>query len=360
MNRSWTRYLLPLVIIAVAVAIAMAMLRTRSELPRREREAPIPLVDVMAVRPGPVAITILSQGTVRAKREIDLVSEVSGRVIEVAPELQEGAQVPGGTPLLQIDPIDYEVAVSDAKAAVAAAEFALAEVTAILKRAAIDEAEARLEASRDRLRQAETDLANTGISAPFDAVIDQQHVDLGQYVQTGMSLMHLLGTDHVEVRLPILAPDVPYLRPGRRPDGTWAPVRLTAQFGSLEQTWQGRQLRLEERVDDETRVFYLVAEVEKPYDTSIHSQPLQVGLFVQAAVQGGTIENATVIPRSALHNGDQVFLVEQGRLRLQDVNVKRREANNVIIGESLSPGDLLVLSRLDLMVDGMPVSVKES
>jgi RND family efflux transporter MFP subunit len=360
MNRSWTRYLLPLVIIAVAVAIAMVMMRSRSELPRREREEPIPLVDVVEVRPGPVAITIRSQGTVKAKREIDLVSEVSGRVIEVAPELQEGAQVPGGTPLLRIDPIDYEVAVSDAKAAVAAAEFALAEVTAILKRAAIDEAEARLQASRDRLRQAETDLANTEISAPFDAVIDKQHVDQGQYVQTGMSLMYLLGTDRVEVRLPILAPDVPYLQPGPRPDGTWSPVTLSAQFGSLEQTWQGRQLRLEQRVDDETRVFYLVAEVDKPYDTSVHPQPLLVGLFVQAAIQGSTIENATVIPRSALHNGNQVFLFEDGRLRLREVTVRRREANTVIIDEGLTPGDLLVLSRLDLMVDGMPVSVKES
>jgi multidrug efflux pump subunit AcrA (membrane-fusion protein) len=81
---------------------------------------------------------------------------------------------------------------------------------------------------------------------------------------------------------------------------------------------------------------------------------------VQAAIQGSTIENATVIPRSALHNGDQVFLFEDGRLRLREVTVRRREANTVIIDEGLTPGDLLVLSRLDLMVDGMPVSVKES
>ncbi len=359
MKRTWIRILLPLLIIAIALAIAAAMLRSRSELPRRERQETIPLVDVMVVRPGPVAVTIHSQGTVRAQHEIDLVSEVSGRVIDVAPELQEGAQVTRGTELLQIDPIDYEVAVSDAKAAVASARFSLAEVTAILKRAAIDEAEARLQASEDRLRQAQTDLANTRIVAPFDAVIDQQHVDLGQYVQTGTPLMRLLGTDSVEIRLPILAPDVPHLEPGRRADGSWAPVLLSAQFGTVEQTWQGRQQRLEARIDDETRVFYLVAEVERPYDPSLHAQALPVGLFVRAAIEGRSIENATVVPRSALHNGSQVFLVENGSLVLRDVTVARRDANTVIIGSGLDAGDLLVLSRLDLMVPGMPVAVLE-
>jgi len=359
MPKSLTRTLLPLLVLAVAVAVATVMVRSRSELPRREHQVDAPLVDVLTVGRGPVEVTIHSQGTVRASQEIDLVSEVSGRVVRVAPALQEGALVKAGTILLEIDPIDYEVAVSAAKAEVASAEFSLAEATALLKRAAVDEARARLEAARERLRQARADLANTAIAAPFDAVIDSQLADLGQFVQAGTPVMHLLGTDRVEIRLPILAGDVPYLRPGRRSDGSWPAVALSARFGDRERHWRGSQQRLEERVDETTRVFYLVAGVERPYDLSLHEQPLPVGLFVQADIEGVPIGAATVIPRSALHGGDRVFLVEEGRLQLRDIEVQRREANSVIVSDGLASGDQVVLSRLDLMVDGMPVSAKE-
>ncbi len=137
----------------------------------------------------------------------------------MAPELLEGSAVKQGTPLLRIDPIDYEVALSTARAAVASAELSLAEVQVVVMRAAIGEAEAQLRAARDRLRQAEADLANTEIVAPFDAIIDIKRIDLGQYVQAGSGLMRLLGTGSVEVRLPLLASDIPFVR--LRPVGRW-------------------------------------------------------------------------------------------------------------------------------------------
>ncbi len=359
MLKTWTSRLLPLLILSGSAAIAWLLISSRAELPRREAALVIPVVETMTVRPGPVPVTIHSRGTVTPKREIALVSEVSGRVVWVAPAFLEGGLVRAGDMLLRIDPIDYEVALSEAKAALASARLSLAEVQVVVKRAAIEEAEARVAAAEDRLRQAEVDLENTVIQAPFDAVVDAKHADLGQFVTTGTALMTLLDTGIAEVRLPVLPSDLPYLTYGRRPDGSWHQAALTARFGKLEYRWQARLVRLEQRVDEQTRVSYVVAEVDRPYDESRHGQALTVGQFVEATIAGAAIDPAVRIPRTALHDSAYVFLVEEGRLIRRPVELLRRERDSAIVGQGLTGGEQVLLSRLDLMVEGMPVAVGE-
>ena len=226
--------IIPLFVLAIAGAIAVAMVKNRSELPRREQLVRLPVVETVVVEPGPVPVTIQSRGIVTPRRNIELVTEVSGRVIWVDPGFLQGEEVREGQLLLRIDPIDYEVAVSDARAAVASAELSLAEVKVVVKKAAIAEAEARVEAARDRLRQAEVDLANTEIRAPFDAVVDIKRVGLGQYVQTGTAVMKLLSTGIAEIRLPLLASDVPFVKYGQDESGNWHELTLTATFGNVQ------------------------------------------------------------------------------------------------------------------------------
>jgi RND family efflux transporter MFP subunit len=359
MPRLVKNLLLPAVIIAVAAALALAMVNSREQLPKRERPAEIPLVDVVLVEPGPVPVRIQSRGIVSPRRTIDLVSEVSGRVIWVDPGFLQGEEVSEGQLLLRIDPIDYEVAVSDAEAALASAELSLAEVEVVVRRAAIEEAQARVQAAKDRLRQARVDLANTEIRAPFNAVVDVKQVDLGQYVPPGTALMRLLSTDVAEVRLPILTSDVPFVRYGQDESGNWRELTLTASFGNIHHSWDARLARLERRVDEQTRVFFLVAEVDRPYDRSLYGQILAMGLFVEASFEGEPIPDAVRLPRSSLHNGRYVYVVEDGRLHRREVVLHRREGEAVIIGEGLAAGDQVALSKLDLMVNGMPVRVGE-
>lgn len=352
--------LLPLVVIGMAAALAFVMVASREQLPKREQAAVAPFVETMTVRRGLETVRVQSRGVVSPRRSLDLVSEVSGRVVWVDPGFLRGEEIAGGQLLLKIDPVDYEVAVSDAQAAVASAELSLAEVEVVVRRAAIDEAEARLRAARDRLRQARQNLANTEIRAPFDAVVDLKQVDLGQYVLTGSALTRLLSTEVAEVRLPILASDLPFVRYGQSERGDWPEVTLTASFGNTRYTWRARLARLEQRVDAQTRVFYLVAEVDRPYDRSLHDHILALGLFVEADFEGVAIPDAVRLPRSALHGGNVVYVVEDGRLLRREVTLYRREGDSVIVGEGLTDGARVVLSRLGLMVDGMPVRTGEA
>ncbi len=350
--------LLPIAVLALAALISLLMVNSRADLPKREREEKLPLVEVLRVEPGPVPVTIHSRGVVTPRWNTELVSEVSGRVTWIAPEVRQGGEVQKGEDLLHIDPIDYEVALSDAKAAVASAELSLAEVSVVKKQAAIAEAQARVDAAKARLKQAEVNLANTRIAAPFDAVVDSKHADLGQYVQAGSPIMTLLGIETAVVRLPVSASDVPYLSYGKDAEGQWQEVTLTAHFGNAQQSWPARLDRLERRVDAETRTFFLVAEVDQPYDLELYGRALVMGLFVEASFRGNAIEGAVRLPRSVLHNGEQVYVVREGQLYRQAVELLRREEDSVIV-RGLESGQQVVVSRLDLVVDGMAVAVVE-
>ena len=356
MPKLFKNLLIPLSILAITVAIAMLMVNSRSQLPQKEQEVVLPRVQTRIVEPGPVPVAIQSRGMVSPRRDIELVTEVSGRIIWVDPGFLQGEEVQEGQPLLRIDPIDYEVALSDARAALAGAELSLAEVKVVVMKAAITEAEARVEAAKARLRQAEIDLADTEIRAPFDAVIDVKRVGLGQYVQTGTAVMKLLSTGIAEVRLPLLASDVPFVKYGQDEQGNWHELNLTAAFGNVVHSWRARLARLERRVDEETRVFFLVAQVDRPYDTSLHSHILAMGLFVEASFEGAEIANAVRLPRAALHNGGSVFVVRDGKLLRRDVTLLRSEGESVIVGAGLVRGDEVVLTRLNLMTNGMPVA----
>lgn len=347
---------LPLAVVSISILMAMAMINSRAELPHRESATEVPLVDVMTIEPTNLTIKIRSQGTVKAKQEIDLVSEVSGRVIAVAAEFVAGGQIAANTVLLQIDPIDYEVAIAEAQAALAAAQLRLSEVKVVLMRAAIDEAEAAVKAAKARLRQARADLDNTTITAPFDAIIDSKNVDLGQFVTTGLPMMRLLSTDIAEIRLPILASDIPFIRSTQSSDGHWPKVVFTALRGNTPLHWQGHIARLEQRIDKQTRVSHLVAEVKQPYNHDLHEHPFSVGMFVDAAIEGIEVASAIRIPRSTLHSGNLVYLVENGLLARRKVEILRREQNSLIIQSGLERGDVLVLSRLNLMVEGTAVA----
>jgi RND family efflux transporter MFP subunit len=351
------RKVLPLLIVGVAILVAKIMIESRAELPRRPLVTSSPVVSTVRAEPGPVRARIISRGNVIPQRQISLIAELSGRIVWVAPEFVTGGRVAADAPLLRIDPIDYEVAVSAAEAAVASAELGLAEVKVLIKRAAIEEAESRLVAARDSLRKARADLAKTEVRAPFNAVIDSRHVDFGQYVSRGVVLMSLLGTDVAEVRLPVLGAELPFLRVGADSAGTWPQATLSAQFGAIRQEWTARLQRLENRVDSQTRVYYLVAAVDAPYALELHGQALTVGLFVDAEIEGTAVENAVRLPRSSLHAGNHVFVLDAGVLRRREVHVVRQEEGTVIVDEGLAAGDEVVTTRLDLMVDGMSVSV---
>jgi multidrug efflux pump subunit AcrA (membrane-fusion protein) len=178
----------PLLIIAAGAAVAFVMIGSRKPLEARSVDMPLPLVAVQTVRKDTLPVTVVAHGNVRAWRQLELAAQVTGRILWQSPSFEPGMLVDAGEPLLRIDPTDYELALAEAKQALASAELSLADARALRQSARVDEAQATVDAARARIARAERDLRNTEISAPYAAVIDEQRVEVGQFIAAGTAV----------------------------------------------------------------------------------------------------------------------------------------------------------------------------
>jgi len=127
------------------------------------------------------------------------------------------------------------------------------------------------------------------------------------------------------------------------------------------QTWEGHIVRTEGALDESTGVLYAVAEVHDPYQQKDNRPPLLSNLFVQAEIEGKAMQNVFVLPRLAMNASQEVLLVDAGqKLRIRRVDVLRNEQDRILVNGGLNAGDRLVISGIDVPVEGMTVRIDES
>jgi RND family efflux transporter MFP subunit len=375
-----TRIVAPILVLAASVG-AYAVLHATRPAPEKNEQGPRPTsVFTAPVVQTRIALTVNTQGEVRARTEIELMSQVAGRIVAVSPEFTEGGLVEPDVSLLKIEDTDYRLALSQAKARVAEAQVGLQQALAdadvarrqlrndpsasdlALKKPQVAQARATLEAARANLEQAKLNLERTDVALPFRGRVVDTQVDVGQYISPGMSIGRVFATDVVEIRLPLndsqlasLALPIGYTAP----EGEGMPVILSAKVAGQRQTWNGRLVRLDASVDPDTRLLYAIAEVIDPYGANVSDKgmPLAVGLFVDAEIEGRELADAISIPSSGLRAGDVVFLVSpDGRLQVREVDVIHADPKRVIVGSGLTPGERVVTSAIRNPIEGMALS----
>ena len=136
---------------------------------------------------------------------------------------------------------------------------------------------------------------------------------------------------------------------------------LRAEFAGRAHAWSGRIVRTEGEIDPRTRMVHAVARVEDPYGRTGEDSrpPLAVGLFVEAEIQGREIEQAVLLPRSAVLEGNRVLVVEEDRLRFREVDVVRIQGEEAVVGAGLVAGEQVCVTVVPGAVDGMAVRVAE-
>ena len=381
------RALVPLAILATGVALSAAVFITRPRVEPRATAPMAPLVRVTEVEPHELVLRVRGHGTVVPRSESDLVPQVSGEVIWISPALVAGGFFDAGEALLRIDPTDYELALEAARASVARAESELQKSRKELERqqrlaesdaaseARIDEAEnafrgaeAGLREARARRRRAERDLVRTELRTPYAGRVREEKVDVGQFASRGAPLAKLYAVDFAEVRVPVPDRELAYLelplgdRAEEDAQQPGPPVSLRADFAGTQHLWAGHLVRTEGEIDPRSRTVTVVARVEDPYARRGDGTrpPLAVGLFVDVEIEGRRVEDAVVLPRPALREGNQVYVIDaEDRLRIRPVEVLRENGDEVVITAGLSAGERVSISPLRGAVEGMAVRVAE-
>lgn len=381
MNKA-LKVVLPILAIIGALVVSALLFLSRPKIERQPVEIKQPLVSVTPVHSQALSIPVSTRGTVTPGTEIQLTSEVSGQVLSVSNHFANGGFFKKGETLVKVDAIEYQVNISRAKANVAKAKQAELQARAEYKarsrvkgvkrddyasgKAQWDQAKSSLQAAQAELESSRLQKKRTIIKAPFDGRVRFKSVDVGQYIRPGVQLGTIYAVDVAEVRLPLSdrqlgLVDVPLrYREAAEMEGT--PVVLRGQYGGKSYEWMGRVVRAEGGLDEKNRLLYVVAQVEDPYARDVNQPdrpPLSAGTFVEAQIAGRYHQGVFTVPRRALRNGDQLWLVDADkRLFRRQVDVIYKGRDQIYVNGGLNNGEQVVLSQLDIAVEGMQVRTK--
>jgi len=386
--KTFLQYFVPVAFLATGYFIFSYFIASAPEPRQRPSNNTTPSVVARSLQTEDYAITLETQGTVQARTTSTLIPEVRGRIISVAPNFREGAFFEEGDVLLEIDDGDYQTELIVADAALAQAELREFEETARYEQAKLDwarlnpgqeaspltlrepqikQARASTASAKARVNNAKRNLERTKIKAPFAGRILSKNVDVGQYVSPGNQLARVYAVDFAEVRLPLTATqysflDLPSVYRGENPSLREGPrVTLSSKVGNKTHEWRGRIVRAEGSVDIRTRQLFVVAQIRNPYGRTEEGRPpLKVGSFVEAKIEGKTLEGVYVIPRVLLRENEYVLLVDkQNYLERKSVDIAWETDDVIVVSGGLEPGDKLCLTDVPFALEGWPVDVTD-
>ncbi len=383
MHKKVLHIILTLFVLAGGYFLGKHYLVTAPEAERRPPKMSVPIVEVIEVAPQPYTVQLISRGTISPRTESTLIPQVAGRVLSISENFRAGGFFEKGEELLHIDPVDYELALTMAKAELAKMRLGLSEQKAqarqaesdwkklgmsgkpdalVMRKPQLANARASMASAEARVKRAEVDLARTRIFAPYAGRIMEQQVDIGQFVSTGSVLAKIYATDYVEVRLPLTDRqlafiDLPESFRGEVIEKEGPTVDLNADLGGKKYSWLGHIVRTDGSIDTRSRQLFVIAQVDDPYLRDDSGRPpLKIGQFVRAQIMGQELKDVFVIPRSVLVGTDNVLIADQNKkIQRRKLEIIWHDAENVVIRSGLNRGDRVISTAMPYATEGAAV-----
>jgi multidrug efflux pump subunit AcrA (membrane-fusion protein) len=182
---------------------------------------------------------------------------------------------------------------------------------------------------------------------------------VGQLLNPGSDICELVGTDEFWIQVTIPFAQLKWVKfPENGQPGAESEVILDTGSGESA-TWKGRVLRLLGDLDPLGRMARLVVSVTDPLNLSRQTGspfPLLLGSYVEARIDAGQLEDTLRIPRSALREGNKIWVVGDDRLlKILPATVLWPEKETVLISNNIKEGDQLIVSDLQVALPGMEV-----
>lgn len=387
-------------------AVEARMAREARVPQSREREF---AVRVMRAEAGRVAPVLTSYGEVKSSRTLDIRAAVGGRVIELSDDFVEGGHVQEGALLVRIDPADAQDArdraasdLEDARAeardaargldlardelaaaeeqvvlreralqrqidlrqrgvgtdaAVETAELAAsaARAAVLTRRQAIAQAEARVDNAETRkarariaLGEAERRLADMEIHAGFTGTLSGVNLVEGGLVSANTLLAELVDETALEVAFRVSTRDYVRLL-GDEGRLRRAPVRAILDVFGIDVTAQGQLVRDSAAVGEGQTGRLLFARLDG-------TREFKPGDFVTVEIVEPPLDGVIVLPSGALGSaGDVLALDDEGRLERIEVELLRRQGDEIVIRAEGLAGREVVTHRTPLLGPGIKV-----
>jgi membrane fusion protein (multidrug efflux system) len=314
----------------------------------KAQKAPVVTVDVVELKAGEVARSIAIPGSVIPNEQVDVYSEVAGRIQRIA--FKEGQHVSKGTVILQVDSD-----ILKAQKAQLLVEQDLAEKDEARKRSLYQGKGISLqdyEVSQSALADAKArlDLLNVQISkatirAPFSGKIGLRHVSEGAFISTSTLITSIVQENPVKIEFSVPEKYARNVKVGQV---------IEFKTDGDSKTYSGKVYAFEPRIDEGTRMMTVRASLPNPGN-------LIAGSFVSINYDMGKEENAFMVPSESIVpvlKGQKIFVVRNGSVEEIPVEIGIRTPEKVQIIGALKEGDQVLISGLLAVRAGMPVKTK--
>ncbi|MEX1032595.1 MAG: efflux RND transporter periplasmic adaptor subunit [Cellvibrionaceae bacterium] len=385
------RAVLPVAILGMAGLVCAVLLLQRPSVDPVAMEPPVTTIRTITARSESITLTVSSRGKVQPAVVSEVSAAVNGPVTWISPSLVAGGYLQQGAEILRIDPSDYQTALDKSQAARKQAKAEADHASKELERTtdlagrglasdselqnarrAAEVAAGRLSNAQADLNQAQLNLRRTALKAPFNAIVQNRNIELGQNVSPGQSVATLYGAETVEVKLPLANRQLGFLSVppsfrGALPEDQAPEVLLAGNYAGEDYIWSGKLVRTEAGLDasnNTVQAIVRVSQVQAPTDANhegFATIPLPIGLLVEAKIIGKTIDNIIALPRHVIRKNTQVLVAApDDTLRIREVDILRLESDRVLIQGGLKPGERVIVSPIQAVVDGMRIKVNES
>ncbi len=365
--------------------IAAALLTgCKREVVQSAKAAASPVVNAIATRVEQREFTtaISVTGSLVSKARVDVKAETTGRVLRFSK--MEGDAVSAGEAVVWVEPENYKLATRQADSSVQVADAALARTRVLREHAAseLDRAKNLLgsggitdkdyklaqvteQESRTQVSLAEAQLAqaraaldvarkrerDTVVRAPVAGEIQHKFINEGAYVEPPTPVFTLVDNGRLELESPVSTVDLGVVKAGQK---------VTFAVNSYPgERFLGTVVEIAPAVETQSRAAMVRIAV------SNSGRRLKAGMFAEGEIQTGVVQQAIVIPASALYRDDRsmkdsfVYTVENGVAKKRAVKIGRERGSEVQIASGLSPGQLVLTEQSIEIAEGVKIAAKE-
>jgi membrane fusion protein (multidrug efflux system) len=339
-----------LAIVAALAAPKLIQLR-RSNSPAAARPSARTLrVDVHRVVPSDVTERLSTTGTLRANEEVEIVSEVSGKISAI--HFEEGSRVAAGDLLLKIDDSELLAERQRRLHRVELAKRAEARQQQLLEDGVIssenyDVALGELNVLRAELQLIEAQLLKTEIRAPFSGILGLRWVSPGSYLSSQTRIASLHDLDPVKLDFTVPEKYSALMRAGDE---------VSFAVEGFERSFGGTIYAIEPSVDAATRSLRMRARCPNTDGALVPGTFANVDLVVSSAPDALTVPSIAIIPELG---GKKVFVYENGKAEPRTVETGIRSEDAVQITSGLDEGDLVITTGLLRLQPGLAVEIEE-
>ena len=295
-----------------------------------------------------------------------LSTRVSGTVESWSESFVRGQIVKRGDELFRLEDSRYRSELKQAKAALMSAkaeleqELGLAKVAKselerinstqknrlFLREPQIQSAYAAEQSAQAQVTLAQTNLDSTVIKAPFDGLIVERNLGLGQFINAGSPVATLYNVNRAEVLVPLAKFDSQFLPPNM------GDQQVTVRLPNTQAAAQGRLSRQLKLTDSQSRTNSVIVTIENLYQSQ-----LQFGDYVEVSFSGQRLDEVFKVPESLVSN-NQVWVVNnKSELEQREVVIARHQNGFAIVKGNFKTTDKLATVLPEYPYQGMPVKV---